>query len=75
MKIYDTTLTAAELETPLHKLPSDFFETCGKITGLTKAAGYDESAKHVVNQMEAWGMTAREFRALMIGFNLNSKGI
>jgi len=49
MKTYDTTLTAEELETPLHDLPDDYFETGGKITVIAKAAGYDESGRHVVN--------------------------
>lgn len=41
------------------------FDFGGDFDALARAAGHDQTAKHVVNEMRAWSWTAEKFAAEM----------
>ncbi len=45
----------------LFDLPNDSSARGGELDDVTRALGYDESARIVINQQRAWGLTVREW--------------
>lgn len=52
-------------EAILCDLPDAEFETGGAITKACRAAGYDESGRAIVNQMNAWSLPVRKFLEIL----------
>lgn len=55
------TARSLDPEAILADLPDAEFETGGAITKACRAAGYDESGRAVVNEMNAWSLPVRKF--------------
>lgn len=49
----------------LFDLPEEEFVTGGAITNACRAAGYDESGRITINNLNAWGMTVSQFSEII----------
>jgi hypothetical protein len=54
-------LSTLDQDAVLCDLPDSEFVTGGSITDACRVAGYDESGRVTVNNLNAWGMTVAKF--------------
>lgn len=52
-------------DTPLFKLPDDCFNFGGYIDDMCREVGYIESGRVVVNNLNLWNVTIREFKKII----------
>lgn len=60
-----TALINLDKNAKIFDLDNSEFITGGAITNACRAAGYEESGRVVINQMEAWSMTVGELEAIL----------